>query len=77
LFKIPLKLHSNSLIFLIDPGNDGFSLEPDFFTLAGVFCRQRECDNCLIANPKRSPLLDLNKGPALTYIDTGPLKGMA
>jgi hypothetical protein len=73
---MPRKRYSNSLIFLINSGNDGSTLEPDIFALAGVFCRQRECKNCLIAHPKRSPLLDLNKGPALTYIDTGPLKGM-
>jgi hypothetical protein len=74
---MPRKRYPNSPIFLIDSGNDGSSLEPDVFALTGVFCRQRECDNCLIAHPKRSPLLGLNKGPTLTYIDTGPLEGMA
>jgi hypothetical protein len=77
LSKIPRKRYANSFIFLIDSGNDGSPLETDVFALAGVFCGQRKGENCLIAHPKRSPLLDLNKGPTLTYIDTGPLKGMA
>jgi hypothetical protein len=71
------KRYANSLIFLINSGNDGSPLEPDVFALSRVFCRQRECENCLIAHPKRSPFLDLDKGPALTYVHTGPLKGLA
>ena len=69
------KFYHNSFLFMVNSGNDRMSLQADGLGLARVFGREIECDDCLIVDLKRSPVLGLDESAPLAYVDSGPLNG--